>query len=80
MRSDTSSAALIRAIRRSRPCQAKTASELMPVCSHTSATGTDFGGVQRLRNRLNLQFDAPLPRDWKAPTPHADWIDEAIFG
>lgn len=34
--------------------------------SHTSAAGTDYGGLQRLRNRLNLQFDAELPAGWKA--------------
>lgn len=32
--------------------------------SHRSDTGTDYGGLQRLRNRLNLQVDADLPRQW----------------
>lgn len=26
---------------------------------------TDYGGLQRLRSRLNLQVDVDLPRDWK---------------
>lgn len=32
---------------------------------HRSGTGTDYGGVQRLRTRLNLQLDAELPQEWK---------------
>jgi len=27
--------------------------------------GTDYSGLQRLRQRLNLQLDVDLPRDWK---------------
>ena len=34
--------------------------------SHQSVTKTNYGGLQRLRNRLNLQFDAELPAEWKA--------------
>jgi len=30
--------------------------------SHRSATGTPYGGLQRLRNRLNLQLDLELPK------------------
>jgi len=33
--------------------------------SHRSDTGTDYEGLQRLRNRGNLQLDADLPKDWK---------------
>ena len=33
--------------------------------SHHSDTGTDYRGLQRLRNRANLQLDVDLPRDWK---------------
>jgi hypothetical protein len=33
--------------------------------SHESATGSDYGGLQRLRNRVNLQFDAEFPGEWK---------------
>ena len=32
--------------------------------SHRSDTGTDYKGLQRLRNRLNLQLDIDLPREW----------------
>jgi len=32
--------------------------------SHHSDTGTDYKGLQRLRNRLNLQLDIDLPREW----------------
>lgn len=33
--------------------------------SHRSATGTKYTGLQRLRNRLDLQFDYELPREWE---------------
>ncbi len=33
--------------------------------SHRSATGTDYRGLQRLRNRLNLQLDLEPRDDWK---------------
>ena len=33
--------------------------------SHRSDTGTDYAGLQRLRNRANLQLDVGLPVDWK---------------
>jgi len=32
--------------------------------SHRSDTGTDYRGLQRLRNRLNLQLDVELSREW----------------
>ncbi len=32
--------------------------------SHHSDTGTDYQGLQRLRNRLNLQFDLELSQQW----------------
>ena len=32
---------------------------------HESATGTNYFGLQRLRGRANLQFDADLGEDWK---------------
>jgi len=32
---------------------------------HRSSAGTDYGGLQRLRNRLNLGLDLSLPRDWE---------------
>ncbi len=33
--------------------------------SHRSDTGTDYEGLQRLRNRANLQLDLDLPREWQ---------------
>ena len=33
--------------------------------AHRSDTGTDYSGLQRLRNRANLQLDVNLPLDWK---------------
>jgi hypothetical protein len=33
--------------------------------AHRSDTGTDYTGLQRLRNRANLQLDVNLPLDWK---------------
>ncbi|HKA15509.1 MAG TPA: DUF1302 family protein [Myxococcota bacterium] len=33
--------------------------------SHHSDTGTDYAGLQRLRNRANLQLDVNLPAEWK---------------
>lgn len=35
------------------------------VVPHRSDTGTYYGGLQRLRNRANLQLDAELPWDWR---------------
>ena len=32
---------------------------------HRSDTGTNYTGLQRLRNRLNLQFDARLSENWE---------------
>jgi Protein of unknown function (DUF1302) len=34
--------------------------------AHRSDTGTDYAGLQRLRNRANLQLDLDLPLQWKA--------------
>ena len=33
---------------------------------HDSSSGSDYTGVMRLRNRLNLELDFELPRDWEA--------------
>ena len=46
---------------------------------HVSAFGSDYGDLQRLRLRLNLEFDAKLPFDWKfRASPHI-WYDFAYL-
>ena len=35
---------------------------------HDSATGTNYRGLERLRTKLSLQFDATLPAEWKLRT------------
>ena len=47
--------------------------------SHESATGTDYGGLQRLRNRLNLQLDAELPRAWQTRLEAWGFYDAAYL-
>jgi hypothetical protein len=41
--------------------------------SHRSATGTPYGGLQRLRNRLNLQLDLELPE--RVAEGDRAWLD-----
>jgi hypothetical protein len=45
--------------------------------SHRSDTGTDYEGLQRLRNRANLQLDLDLPHDWKARAEGWGFYDAA---
>ena len=47
--------------------------------AHRSAAGTNYKGLSRLRARLNLEFDADLPYDWKLRvSPHV-WYDFAYL-
>jgi hypothetical protein len=45
--------------------------------AHRSDTGTDYAGLQRLRNRANLQLDVDLPREWKARVEGWGFYDSA---
>jgi hypothetical protein len=40
---------------------------------------TDYGGLQRLRTRLNLQLDLDLPHDWKARVAGFGFYDWAYL-
>lgn len=40
---------------------------------------TDYGGIQRLRTRLNLQLDVDLPGDWKGRVAGFGFYDWAYF-
>jgi len=44
---------------------------------HRSATGTNYVGLQRLRNRLNLQLDLELGDDWQARIEGWGFYDSA---
>ncbi len=44
---------------------------------HRSPSGTDYGGLQRFRNRLNLELDLSLPREWQARLSGFGFYDAA---
>jgi uncharacterized protein DUF1302 len=45
--------------------------------AHRSDTGTDYRGLQRLRNRANLQLDVDLPYEWKGRVEGWGFYDAA---
>jgi hypothetical protein len=47
--------------------------------SHRSDTGTDYEGLQRLRNRANLQLDVDLPYEWKSRVEGWGFYDAAYM-
>jgi len=47
--------------------------------SHHSDTGTDYTGLQRLRNRLDLQLDVAMPRKWEMCVEGWAFYDGAYF-
>ncbi len=46
---------------------------------HRSDTGTYYGGVQRLRNRLNLELDVDLWRSWRMRVGGSGFWDAAYL-